>query len=284
MFIPKSVKTIGQNAFTFAQTGLGHLESFIIEDGTEFTGVSIFDVPKEAEVSVNNSTREVNTTFKEIHIPASMPNFLSSLSIFDYASQLRNLYIGDVELNDDFSDENYGTIYCKNYPLFKLYTDSNKTSFSIVFESALKEDSVYDPYADADGSQYYCPKFYHDICIYIGKYTADTSLYTTEKYSVCPIGYKGNGKGYTTNINLGYVRSFNNNVNYKYLTDEEKANMPQLQELSRENLLRLIAGLEPRKNTISITLPLNAPTLTAKDRDIFQATLGINFKLQNLIY
>lgn len=297
LFIPNTVKQIGTYAFKTVSEGFGTLKSIDIEDGAEISG-NPFTVITD-EINVPSQGRNFNITLNSVHIPKSMETLYTSFSELQNASQLRNLYLGKLEVNSEIGDKNYGTNLCKNYP---LYFDGSATEADGIYSgsatfnlSDAKLDSSGNPihyYIDSiNKTPLYVPKFYHDICLKYHAYENDYSLTTTEEYGVNPLGDYTNDdgeeiKGFAQSLDLRNIRRFNDSSVVK-AKDQDAFNQIKTESYSgftNEELLRILAGYTVSgSNIYELTLPADAASLSSVQEYLFTVIRPTKVKITRLI-
>jgi len=189
-----------------------------------------------------------------------MSNIFRIYNDLEKASQLKNIYLGTLVKNTDPTDLEYnGTYFCKNVP---IYLDQQGRYTYTVTET---------PYTDGEGHQYYCPKFFKDLC---DGYITDYSLVTTESHGVCPIG------DFDSDLNLINIKVYPSATVVNNTNSETYSNM-NISALSRENILRILAGLERDGDKIyTINLPYDAEPLTDSDEYLLKEIWKIKYVIR----
>lgn len=269
---PASLTYIGTDAFKEydnSTEGVGSLASVDIQDGAVISG-SLFTLQQDiaTNTTISGMPSNANFTFKEIHIPSTMPGVIdSNFSQLIYMSQTTKIYLGTLEINNDPDDKNYNTYLCKNYPLYvHIETTNGDQSTTTVFEDEKSEGD--EQLTNDNGEKIYCPKFYHDMCLTTRGFKK-SYIETTEEYSVCP---KGDFEGPAT---LYYVRKYPDAVANSGLDISDMKD-----GFTREDLLRIIAGYTSDVNSSLYNITLRKSDYEKIQRDIpmiGQAGKRVNF-------
>ena len=224
LVLPASIKKMGANAFAEYddRTKRGVLRSVDIKDGAEFTG-DPFTVQQEMTTNAGNTNlpQDVNVSLRELHVPKGMARLVSaSYSENRSFSQVRNLYLGTLKINDTPGDEHNGTWLYPNVPLYRE-NDSE--------DAAVTYTDTGIPYTNSKGERMYSYRFFYDMAVNT-KGFKNSYLETTEKYSVCPVGdFVGDSMIYL-------IRRYDNG------TMKDGTTASDIADLSRVDILRIIAG------------------------------------------
>lgn len=224
LVLPASIKKMGANAFAEYddRTKRGVLRSVDIKDGADFTG-DPFTVQQEMTTNAGNTNlpQDVNVSLRELHVPKGMARLVSaSYSENRNFSQVRNLYLGTLKINDTPGDEHNGTWLYPNVPLYR--TNAGE-------DAAVTYTNTGIPYTNSKGDQMYSYRFFYDMAVNT-KGFKDSYLETTEKYSVCPVGdFVGDSMIYL-------IRRYDNG------TMKDGTTASDIEDLSRVDILRIIAG------------------------------------------
>lgn len=292
--LPNTITSIGYNAFKSSEIGFGSLKFVDMEDGLNITSAPFNINTNEIRTNVSDPER-LNITLNSIHIPTSMSDIFSFFYDLRLCSQMKDIYLGELELNQTVGDEKYGTIYCNNYPLY--FNNENGATFNV---SEARLDSTGQPvryYTDSEKkTPLYVPKFYHDICLKYNAYTNDYSLTTTEKYGVVPRGdyteTNDDGetiktvKGFAKPLNLKYLRTYNL---ADVINDNDREQFNNIKKesysgLSAEQILRILAAYTTSGTEIfEIVLPADAATLSSTQEYLFTSIIPAKYKITRLI-
>ena len=224
LVLPASIKKMGANAFAEYddRTKRGVLRSVDIKDGAEFTG-DPFTVQQEMTTNAGNTNlpQDVNVSLRELHVPKGMARLVSaSYSENRSFSQVRNLYLGTLKINDTLGDEHNGTWLYPNVP---LYRENDSEDVAVTYT----DTGI--PYTNSKGERMYSYRFFYDMAVKT-KGFKDSYLETTEEYSVCPVGdFVGDSMIYL-------IRRYDNG------TMKDNTTASDIADLSRVDILRIIAG------------------------------------------
>lgn len=246
LVFPASLTSIGSGAFSendSKTTGAGVLRYVDIKDGAKISG-SLFELQQDismATVPNANLPKLANISLREIHIPKTMPELVtSSASQLKYMSQATKMYLGTLKTADD------GSYLVENKPLY-VGSDGSAT-----FEDTGTR------LTNSDGKEVFCPLFYYNMAQKT-KGFKNSYIETTEQYSVCPEG------DFVGNAVLYYIRGYDDAV---YVGGTMPSDLNS--GFTREDLLRLISGYSSDVNDDISTIELSN-----KDYKLIQSDIAM---------
>lgn len=244
LFIPASLKTLGRSAFKEYDDNAtpGNLKHLEFGDGCNLKDRSGFSFQLEIPVT---STKSVNNSLETLIIPSSMGDNIMNVINFSDLAQVKNLYIGNIA-----RDETTGMAIKVQNPYLYLAEDGSMT-----FEEQLDEGGVprY-AYETATGKQIYGLKFYREMFNDRFNTTEAESYYPMTDYTdedTGEIKY-----GYTSDIDITTIRA------YEGIDD--------LEELSKEDLLAILAGITKDGRMVKLRLTNKQIALISAERGTFE--------------